>query len=144
MIGTSKVIEARLPCPNCTSSDAYHVYDDGHGYCFSCEYYSSPENGQLRKILSNDDNIYTYEYLPWRKIRKEVLKTFDTKTKIDAEGKPISIGFRYPNGDTKVRLLDHKEFFWIKGGSNEPTGLFGQDKFTPGSHKYVTITEGEL
>ena len=24
------------PCPNCPSSDAYWVYEDGHGYCFSC------------------------------------------------------------------------------------------------------------
>lgn len=25
------------PCPNCPSSDAYWVYPDGHGYCFSCK-----------------------------------------------------------------------------------------------------------
>lgn len=24
-------------CPNCPSSDAYWVYPDGHGYCFSCK-----------------------------------------------------------------------------------------------------------
>lgn len=27
------------PCPNCGSSDAYSVYDDGHGFCFSCNKY---------------------------------------------------------------------------------------------------------
>ena len=26
------------PCPNCPSSDAFAIYDDGHGYCFSCGY----------------------------------------------------------------------------------------------------------
>lgn len=62
-------------------------------------------------------------------------------TKINAEGKPISIGFKYPDGNYKVRLRDTKEFYWI--GDHRP-GLFGRDKFAAGSHKYVTITEGEL
>ena len=30
------------PCPNCPSSDAYWVYEDGHGYCFSCKTVTKP------------------------------------------------------------------------------------------------------
>lgn len=37
---TSVLLHERLACPNCTSSDAFHIWqDDGeklHGYCFSC------------------------------------------------------------------------------------------------------------
>ena len=29
-------------CPNCPSSDAYWVYPDGHGYCFSCKTVTRP------------------------------------------------------------------------------------------------------
>ena len=29
-------------CPNCPSSDAYWVYEDGHGYCFSCKTVTRP------------------------------------------------------------------------------------------------------
>lgn len=138
LTNSSRVVQSRLPCPSCTSSDAYHVYDDGHGYCFSCQYYN-PSKSQ-----HNATTEYTYQFVPWRGISEGTLRTFDAKSKIDPEGKPISIAFRYPNGDYKVRSLDKKEFFWSKVGSNEPTGLFGQDKFTPGVHKYITVTEGEL
>jgi twinkle protein len=91
------------------------------------------------------DLQYTYEYLPWRNIDASVFRFYDVKTKVDSTGKPVSVGFKYPNGDTKVRLRDKKEFFWSKNG-NETTshGLFGRDKFAVGSHKYVTVTEGEL
>ena len=33
------------PCPECTSSDAFAIYSDGGGYCFSCGYHSKG-NGQ--------------------------------------------------------------------------------------------------
>lgn len=149
-MSSSNLIQSRLPCPNCTSSDGYHVYDDGHGYCFSCKYHSSSKGSGDDETFTNS-NSYTYEYLPWRGILKETFTFYGCKTKIDAAGKPVSIGFRYPNGSYKVRLIDRKEFFWHKSepmiGDNEgqPTkpGLFGRDKFAAGSHKYVIITEGE-
>lgn len=140
---TSKLIEAAIPCPHCPSSDAYHRYSDGHGYCFSCSTYDPPLGG--RKDL---DLSYTYEYLPYRNLLKDTLKFYDIKTKIDQDGKPISIGYRMPNGDYKVRSLDAlgnttKEFWWQKDPNNiKKVGLFGRDKFARGSHKYVTITEG--
>src|SRR5258708_1285241 len=143
----SKLIR-RERCPKCaeegrdTSEDNLGVYDDGHVYCFSCQYYS-PTRSLVGDRLDGR-KTYTYEFLPWRNITKKTFQTFGSFTKINSIGAPVSIGFKYPNGDYKVRLIDKKEFYWVKGGSNEPNGLFGQDKFTPGSHKYVTITEGEL
>jgi twinkle protein len=82
--------------------------------------------------------------LPWRGVTASTFQKFEAKTKIDSNGKPISIGFRYPNGDVQVRLLDKKDFYFIRSGSQEPRGLFGRDKFAAGSHSYVTITEGAL
>ncbi len=141
---TSKLV-SRERCPQCAeagrdiSEDNLGIFDDGHSYCFSCEYYYNPQGKDPTDIMG-----FTYEYLPWRNITKETFKRYSVLTKINGEGKPISVGFRYPNGDLKIRPLAKKEFFWIKGGSNEPSGLFGQDKFTPGTYKYVTITEGEV
>lgn len=129
----SRVIEGKLPCPNCTSSDAYHLYDDGHGYCYSCQYYHPPE-GYDRLVE------YTYEYLTRRGLTPETLRFYGIKTKIDPEGKPVSVGYPYPWGAYKVRNLDHKEFYWK--GEHKP-GLFATNLFAAGSHKYVTITEGE-
>lgn len=130
---TSRVLEQHIPCPNCPSSDAYCVYDDGHGYCFSCNYYK-PRRGDI------SDN-YTYEYLSHRGIHKETFEFYDVKTKVDSEGKPISLGFVYPNGSIKVRELP-KGFHSV--GDISKAGLFGRNKFSPGSNRSVTITEGEL
>ena len=41
-------------CPNCPSSDAYWVYEDGHGYCFSCRTVTYPSTKTMvEKKLSN-------------------------------------------------------------------------------------------
>jgi twinkle protein len=133
----AKLVLSRQPCPSCSSSDAYHEWDDGHGYCFSCSsYFPSKEE----RLLS-----YTYEYLPLRGVTKDEFKFFDVKTKVDPDGKPVSIGFKYPNGAYKVRRLDvpKNEAFYTEGDIAK-AGLFGRDKFSTGGHKYVTITEGEL
>lgn len=133
----SAVVSARQPCPSCTSSDAYFEYDDGHGFCFSCGKYFKPKRKGKKDLQE-----YSYQFVPLRGITKESLQFYDAKTKVDAEGKPVAIGFKYPNGSLKIRSLDKKEFH-TEGEINK-AGLFGRDKFAAGSHKYVTITEGEL
>jgi twinkle protein len=134
----SNIIDAHLPCPNprCLSSDALASYDDGHLFCFSCNTYFPPNN--KGEFIIDD---FTYEYLPWRHISRETYTLFNVKTKITANGEPVEIGFPYSNGSYKVRKLASKDFRWQ--GESVP-GLFGLDKFSAGSHKYVTITEGEL
>lgn len=90
---------------------------------------------------------YTYEYLPWRGVTASTFQLYTSKTKIGSDGRPISIGFQYGNGRSgeahwyKVRDLEKKTFYTT--GTNHP-GLFGIDKFEAGTHKYLTITEGEL
>lgn len=60
----TKVQEYRLPCPNpkCNSSDAFHIWEDGHGYCFSCkEFFSkrklkSLENKESFSLTNEEEN----------------------------------------------------------------------------------------
>lgn len=137
---TSKIIEQHIPCPSCPSSDGYCLYDDGHGYCYSCKYYK-PSIDEFEPLETAANDNFTYEYLPHRGLSRATLEFYDIKTKIDSAGKPFSVGFRYPNDSYKVRLLEKKEFHSIGDISN--AGLFGRNKFSQGSHKYVTITEGE-
>ena len=132
---STEIIERHIPCEECGSSDAKCTYADGHGYCFSCQHYFPPEGGHRNTVS------YTYEYLPWRGVSKETMERYDIKTKIDASGKPISIGFPYPSGEYKVRELANKHFYTV--GKSTP-GLFGLDRFSEGTSRYVTITEGEL
>lgn len=129
-----KITELHQPCPSCPSSDAYCVYEDGHGYCFSCNYFK-PKDGI-------DLTDFTYEYLAYRGITAESFKHYDTKSKIDKDGKPIELGFPYPNGALKIRTLNEKGFY--TKGEISKAGLFGRNKFGPGSSRSITITEGEL
>lgn len=138
----SRVIR-KEPCPECiregrdTAGDNLAVYDDGHKYCYGGHglIHGSKEDFIL-------EELFTYEYLPLRGLSKETLKFYDVKTKIDGEGKPISVGFRYPNGSYKVRLLDKKDFYTT--GEISKAGLFGRDRFSAGESKTITITEGEF
>lgn len=70
------------------------------------------------------------------------MRTYGVKTRIDKEGKPFEIIYPYGENARKIRSLDKKEF--KSEGDIGKAGLFGRDKFSAGSHKYVTITEGEL
>jgi twinkle protein len=130
----SKLVEAHLPCPLCSSSDAYALYDDGHGYCFSCSGYS----GLKREFILSD---FSYEYLPRRGITRETYAFYDAKTKIDGNGEPVAIGYAYCNGSYKIRNLLEKGFH--SQGEINKAGLYGKDKFSAGSARYVIITEGE-
>lgn len=131
-----KLLHVPCPSPSCNSSDAYCEWEDGHGHCFSCDYHKHPDKG------GELDTSYTYEYLPWRGISKQTMEFYDVKTKIDTEGKPIEVGFKYPNSSYKIRTIEQKKF--RTEGEINKAGLFGRNKFAAGGAKYVTITEGEL
>lgn len=111
------------------------MYDDGHQYCYA-------GHGLIKGNLEDFVSGFTYEYLPWRNVSKEIMKFYDVKTKIDPEGKPVTIGFQWPDSNLQFRDLDEKKFYCKPGKT--PVGLFGRDKFAVGSHKYVTITEGAI
>jgi twinkle protein len=130
------ITEQHIPCENCGSSDAKCIWADGHGYCFSCNhYYPSDKETFL--------DTFSYEYLSHRGIDKSSFAFFDVKTKINSEGKPVCVGFKYPNNAYKIRDYEEKNFRWEPSGDTSKAGLFGRNKFAAGSHKYVTITEGE-
>ena len=130
----ARIIEQHIACPVCPSSDAYCIYEDGHGHCYSCGYHYFPN----KESFVND---VTYQFLSIRNISEPTFRFYAVYSKCDISGRPLSVGFTYPNGSTKVRLLDKKEFYW--DGQTEP-GLFGLNLFPIGADKTITITEGEL
>lgn len=85
---------------------------------------------------------FTFQYLPWRGITREIMAKYRISTKVDAVGKPVSVGFQYPNEGIKTRSTDAKEFSW--SGTSEGPMLFGMDLFPPASSKTITIVEGEI
>lgn len=137
MTTNSILTEAHLPCPNpeCGSSDGYALYDDGHGYCFSCK---QSQNIAKRTYLEPE---YTYEYVPRRNVSIDTFRFYESKTKVNDKGEPVALGYKYPNSSYKIRNLEKKEFF--TEGDISKAGLYGKDKFAAGGSRYVTITEGE-
>ena len=129
---SSQIVELHVPCNDCGSSDARVVYADGHSHCFSCGTHIP---------IKEDYLDYTYEYLDYRGISKETFRHYGVKTKINTEGKPIALGFPWPNGSMKVRTLP-KGFHTV--GDIAKGGLFGRNCFMAGSNRSVIITEGEL
>jgi twinkle protein len=71
------------------------------------------------------------------------LELYDIRTKVGSDGRPLSVGFPYPDGRVKVRGWDEKEFRWEPKGETRTVGLFGRDKFPAGSNEACIITEGE-
>lgn len=133
------IVEKELPCPKpCGSSDAYFLYGDGHGHCYSCNYHYFPNK------VFEELKEFTYEYLDYRGISASTFRKYGAKTKINSEGAPVSIGYPHrENGVLKVRELETKKFHYVKPeGAEIKRGCFGVDKFTAGSHKHVIITEG--
>lgn len=142
----SKLVKGKLPCPNCDSSNAYHIYDDGHGYCFSCEARTQAtlDNPKVSLEYPKEDNHlnHSFQYIPLRGITKDTLKLYDCKTKVSEEGEPLEIHLRYSEDTFKIRSLKVKDFK-TKGNIKEHT-LFGRSLFHNNQAQAITITEGEL
>ena len=144
-------------CPNCSSSDANTLYEDGHWYCFSCNTYTPPE----RKQMNNNNNITpapirgvvkttftegNTEALHDRRINKETCSKFNVAVRKDNDNNITQHIYKYYDSNnahvaSKVRNTKDKEF-WAEG-SISTAGLFGQNLFAARG-KFVTITEGEI
>lgn len=138
-----RFLKTGLPCPCGKSSDAYSLRRDGSGYCFSgqCGGRNFPVNGrEEREELEEDSTKYEFKPFPHRGISAKVLNKFNVQTKFK-ESLPVSTGFMYPSGGTKVRSFDKKEFY-AKGTMSAPS-LFLKNYFDKGGARAITIVEGE-
>ena len=143
-----KATETGLPCPSaeCGSSDAYAIYEDGHGYCFSCSKRFKGHNTQPQLAPTPREGTeflgdVTFQVVPWRGLTRSTMEFFGIKTAVREDGKPLHILCPYPLGQ-KGREVEEKKFF-SKGDMSTPQ-LFGSDKFSAGSAKAITIYEGVL
>jgi twinkle protein len=128
-----KITQQHIPCPKCPSSDAYNVYEDGHGYCFSCKGYVPGDEMEV-------EGTGHYEYVARRGISKSTHEFFQAKAKIDDDGVPAEVHYTYPNGAIQRKFLREKGFRPI--GPISTAGGWGPQFFAPGSAKSITITEG--
>ena len=145
-------VVSRERCPQCASKgrdntgDNLAIYDDGHGYCFSCGFYSKGNKTQTMTNFIPETKPVSFldgecVALKARGITKETAKKYNYMVG-SQNGERREIASFYNDG---VMVAQHvrgpnKSFRWI-GNSHKPT-LWGQHLWRNGG-KRVIITEGE-
>lgn len=148
----SVVVNAKLPCDTCGSSDGRHEYSDGHSFCFVCEEWLPPSGGQVStggnkkakrgsKTVSMSEADGVYQALRSRRISEETCRKYgywvgtygrqrvQFANYYDAEGVLVAQKVRTPDKDFIALGLDS-------------TMLFGRHLWNGG--KKIVITEGEI
>lgn len=90
-----------------------------------------------------DNSEYTYQYVPWRGLTRQTMEFFDVLTKVSANGDPVAVGFKWPNGRTQIRAIADKKFTSLGEATHPELSLFGMDRFPRGG-RAITIHEGAL
>ena len=162
-----------LPCPKCTSSDAFKVDSkSGWGKCFSCGHNHPPEaTDKYIKELNNELTSVKPKLVsePAVKERPEltpittVFRAFEARGltedtikryKIDVAANGASYVAKYPLVDlennhvaNKVRRSNHSKEAdgppFFQEGDPNAAGLFGRHAFPAGSSKAITVVEGQ-
>ena len=136
------------PCPSCSSSDAFAIYDDGHGYCFSCGHLE--RNAETEEQAMTSSTVQSgqfikgdYRALKKRGLDEESCKLWDYSV-ATFHGQPVQVaGYRDMAGQLiaqKVRF-PNKDFILVGETKNLP--LYGMHLWRD-KGKRVVITEGEI
>tara|TARA_A200000159_G_scaffold164774_1_gene196180 strand:+ start:1364 stop:3016 length:1653 start_codon:yes stop_codon:yes gene_type:complete len=148
----SKFVKYHVPCPECDSSDAASINEDGSLKCFSCGVFIPNKRDKVimnTNVKQQHDNISDkhggiFAPLTDRNISQETATKFGVKTVYDSNGVIAQHLYPYYNqgelSGVKIRLIRDKIFRFE--GTMQGCSLFGQNLFKHGG-KYLTITEGE-
>lgn len=150
------------PCPNpeCGSSDAFARYSDGHGYCFSCEYYEHADKDQKhttkkRRRAAGLIGGIDYQTITKRRLTEEtcrkwgygVAKVNASLFDSDATGKTWAqvATYRDPMTGEAIaqKLRDANKNMVMVGEGKKKPPLYGQWLWRDKA-KRIVITEGEI
>lgn len=151
---TSEFVE-HTECPSCGSRDNAGVYDDGHTYCFGCQTYTHPPQGQdgsspKIKLVQTKKTKKQKDLLPQGKIQSiatrgltEQTCKFFNYTISELFDEEIQIANYVVDRQIVAQKIrnESKEFF--SRGDIANAGLFGQHLFQQ-KGKMIIVTEGEI
>jgi len=103
-----------------------------------------PETEEDEEELIEDEAVVDFVHKKHRGLSQKTVEFYDIRTKT-VDGVDYSYGFEYGNGVIKAKRIgdvSRKDRYKWVGNPNE-SGLYGKDKFLPGSKKAIVITEGE-
>jgi twinkle protein len=132
------------PCSNaeCGSSDACHLYDDGHTHCFSCG--ETVQQGishahRKGKIYA----VGTTQDLVLRRINEDTCKKWGYEVG-EYGGRPVQIAnYRDEKGHVVAQKLRFPDKTFTILGDAKKMNLYGQHLWRDGG-KMVVVTEGEI
>ena len=140
-------------CPECGSSDALAIYDNGGQHCFAsgCDYhvFGGDETPMTTQELPKAKPLNmggVVAAIPQRRLSQETCGRFGVTVEYSSTGEIQKHFYPYYNAETgeicaaKVRDVKTKGFH--STGDMSGVGFFGQQQCN--SNKYITITEGEL
>ena len=140
-------------CPECGSSDALAIYDNGGQHCFAsgCDYhvFGDGETPMTTQELPKAKPLNmggVVAAIPQRRLSQETCSRFGVTVEYSSTGEIQKHYYPYYNGESgevcaaKVRDVKTKGFHAT--GDMSGAGFFGQQQCS--GNKYITITEGEL
>lgn len=139
--------KAHQACPDCGSSDALLINDDGSTKCYSCGKYTPSADGGVipqvkQKALPLDFIKGKAKEIPERCLKAETCNKYRYNTGTYC-GKPVQIAtYRDLEGNPKFQKLRFEDKTFVTIGKFEPL-LYGMHLFR-GNNKKLIITEGEI
>ena len=140
-------------CPECGSSDALAIYDNGGQHCFGsgCDYhvFGTGEVPMTTQELPKAKPLNmggVVAAIPQRRLSQETCSRFGVTVEYSSTGEIQKHYYPYYNSESgdicaaKVRDVKTKGFHAT--GDMSGAGFFGQQQCS--GNKYITITEGEL
>lgn len=139
------------PCPSCGSGDNLARYDDGHGYCFGCNYFeespgspSAPPRNMTDKAARPLVTGGKPFALKSRGLTEETCRKWNYEV-AKLNGKYIQIANYFDDSRRvvaqKIRYEEPKDFRTV--GDWKAVGLYGKWLWGGGGKK-VIVTEGEI
>lgn len=142
-------IETNQPCPDCGSSDALAINEDGSTKCFSCESFN-PKGGGQEKLNPTMKKQNNFEYLkgeasplPARGIHLDTCKKYNYKVGKNEKGQWVHIA-NYIDDDGKIigqKIRTEGKNFQIRGKISHR--FYGQHLWKNGGNKLIVV-EGEI
>ena len=135
------------PCPKCGSRDNLARFDDGHGYCFGCQYYeqsSIAKQGVAQMTPSVQQGLIKVEFkdIPKRSLDEDTCRRWGYGVG-RFKGHAVHVAQYMGTNGTVVaqKLRDmNKEFIWL--GDSKRVGLYGQHLWKAGGNKIVLVEGG--
>ena len=135
------------PCPECGSRDNLARYDDGHAFCFGCNY-REKAGGEQKVVIKKGDKHMDFVEGEVTNLKARGI-SLDTCRKWDycigeVAGQPVQIAnYKDSSGQRVAQKIRFRNKDFHTRGDIKEAGLYGQHLWS-GKGKKAIICEGEI